>query len=430
MVTKGEIEREYSTLKETYSTLYESSSPHSSALLASVKHRLMCLRDIEFTLNRLSESMIMDEIDLFEIKYLSLLASAVRKDIKALSINGIDIPDLEEVTAILDPDGVRSESFYIYDSYSKELSEVRKNLKSICSLKSNGREYDQELELELLTKEKVLEGEVREALSKKLKEFANNLKEGLKALGDLDILLAKALQIKTLNLTFPKISEDGRTIYKGMFHPYIVDLYKNGIVGGKERVFIPIDIDFNLESICLIGANMGGKSVVLKMLSLNQLLFQFGFGVAASEATIDIKEGVEICIESKEDMMNGYSSFASDILRIDKMIGKVLDGQRLLVVVDEPARTTNPIEGTVFVSSLLKLLENKPFSLILTTHYNVKGELFRRFRVNGLKEGKMDYRLSETSDSEIPQEAINVAYELKVNKDWISLAKKELDNIE
>ncbi len=431
ITSEDEREKCYSQLKETFKTLYGNPSPQISATLASVKHKLMCLRDIEGTLLRLKGKVVLDDIDLFEIKYLALLNNAVREDIRILNISGFELNDLEDVVSILDPDGVKAEGFYVYDAYSKELANIRKELKGLKISASKGMaevSATSDRELELLGKEKLLEVQIREELSDKLRAYSTLLLDSLNTLSDLDILLAKSLMIKSLGFCFPKVSSDGTTIYKGMFHPYIVYLYRENASGGKEKEFTPIDIDFSLESISIIGANMGGKTVVLKMLALNQLLFQFGFGVAAHSATIDIKEGVEICIEKQEDMTSGYSSFASEVKSIDKVIQRALAGERILAVVDEPARTTNPIEGTALVGALLNILKQRNISLILTTHYNVKGNYFRRFRVNGLKDGKMDYMLKETTEEDVPHEAINVARSLDVNKEWIELAQRELGN--
>lgn len=429
MVDRGELQECFSNLKETYSILYEKSAPIVSATLASVKHRLMCLRDIDGTLSRLSGKVILDDIDLFEVKYLALLNNAVKEDVKTLGIKGVVLPDLEKVIAILDPEGVRAESFYVYDIYSKELTNIRKELREIKMRQAKeGGAVTSDRELELLGKEKLVEGQIREELSNKLRGYSSLLSDSLASLSDLDILLAKCLMIKSLGLCFPEISSDGRTAYKGMFHPYIVHIYNQKALGGTPKEFTPIDIEFSLECISIIGANMGGKTVVLKMLALNQLLFQFGFAVPARIAEIDIKEGVEVCIENEEDMSRGYSSFAAEVKAIDKVISRALAGERILAVVDEPARTTNPIEGTALVGALLNMLKERKLSLILTTHYNVKGDFFRRFRVNGLKEGKMDYRLRETSVEDVPHEAINVARSLKVNSEWIDLAQRELEN--
>lgn len=451
MTTAKELTAYYSKLYEVYNTLYINELQEigeKSSLLAMLKHKLMCLRDITGTLKRLEAEVVLDDIDLFEIKYLALMGEAVGEIVKKLGLKGIEIPDLEDVIKILDPDGQKIESFYVYDSYSKDLGRVRSELKKLQGtdtaqlsdtqiVSKTATEPTNERVLELLEKEQLMEREIREGLSAKLRSRIREIKAALKALADLDILLAKALQIKMLGLCFPKIAAKGAdseevtecvTEYKGMFHPYIVALYKEKEARyGKKKSFTPIDIRFGLEAVTIIGANMGGKTVVLKMTALNQFLFQFGFGIAAKEATIDIKDEIKVCIGDTQNDEEGLSSFAGEVRGINDVLESVDRGERILALIDEPARTTNPIEGTALVSALMTVLKEKRLSVLLTTHYNIKGDHFKRLRVRGLQEnGAMDYRLEEAKTGDIPREAINVAKTLNINKLWLQEAEKEL----
>lgn len=427
MTERGDIEASLAVLENCYRTLYVDGGGKASSALASLKHRLMCLRDISGTLDRLSRDVVLDDVDLFEIKYLGLLASNVKAEVKALALASVDIPDLEPVVSILDPEGMRIESFYVYDAYSKELGRIRADIRKLQGMSPDLKLTSPRL-LELLEKERLVERDIRENLSHLLKNHLSDIKAGMDAMGDLDVLLAKALQIKMMGLCIPKVSEYGRTSYTGMFHPYIVHVYQNqAAVGGKKRVFMPVDLQFGIESVTIIGANMGGKSVVLKMTALNQLLFQFGFGVAAESASIDIKEDIRVCIGDDQDLSSGLSSFAGEVKAIDNVLKGMRTGSRMLALVDEPARTTNPIEGTALVQALLDILRGKNLSVLMTTHYNVPGDFFRRLKVRGLVEGKMDYTLVETSEGEIPHEAINVARSLDIDPLWLDEAEKILN---
>lgn len=433
LVSQGDIEESYKKLRIAYRTIYETDGVTGSAL-ASLKHKLMCLRDISGTISRLANKVVLDDIDLFEIKYIALLAGAVRGYLEELKLGVIEIPDLEDVVKILDPDGMRVESFYVYDSYSKELGRIRGELKKLQGLeigRDKAATTDSRI-TELIERERLLERKIRENLSDLLREHAESIKLAVDSLGDLDVLLAKCLQIKEMGLCFPEISSDGRTLYEGMFHPQILSIYEeynklHADFGGEKKRFTPIDIEFVHIPISIIGANMGGKTVVLKMLALNQLLFQFGFGIPAKRAEIEIKDEVRICIGDEQDELSGLSSFAGEIKAIDGVLQSAAQGKKLLALIDEPARTTNPIEGTALVAALLNVLKDREISLIITTHYNIPGEFFRRLRVNGLVNGKMDYRLGETKSGDIPHEAINIAKSLKVNEQWIGEAEKFLD---
>ncbi len=434
LASRGAIEESYKKLRTAYDTLYGRGDSTGSTL-ASLKHKLMCLRDISGTICRLEGKVVLDDIDLFEIKYVALLAGSVRGYLDELNLCVVRIPDLEAVVKILDPDGMRVESFYVYDSYSKELGRVRSELKRLQGLqigKDEASVTDSRI-TELVERERLLERSVRENLSDMLRGHSGDIRLAVDSLGDLDVLLAKCLQMKEMNLCFPEISTDGKTSYEGMFHPQILAVYeeynkRNGDFGGEKKRFTPIDIEFSHVPLTIIGANMGGKTVVLKMVALNQLLFQFGFGIPALRARIEVKEDVMICIGDGQDELSGLSSFAGEVKAIDGVLRCAAEGKKLLALIDEPARTTNPIEGTALVAALLDILKDKEISLLVTTHYNISGEFFRRLRVNGLTDGKMDYRLRETKSGDIPHEAINIAKSLKVNELWIEEAEKYLDS--
>lgn len=426
MQTREDVEKAYKTLGDCYKTLYSNTTPQVSSSLAALKHRLMCLRDITGTLDRLSRDVVLDDVDLFEIKYVGLLAGHVSEGVKALGLEGVQIPDMEKVVSILDPEGMKIESFYVYDIYSKELGRIRADIKKLQGLSPDVSVTSDRL-LELIEKERLLERDIRENLSHLLKNHIAEIRLAIDAMGDLDVLLAKCLQMKMMGLCIPVVSEDSETEYKGMFHPFIVHVYENqAALGGKKKQFQPVDLRFGLESVTIIGANMGGKSVVLKMAALNQLLFQFGFGVAAQSAKIDIKEDIRVCIGDDQDLSSGLSSFAGEVKAIDNVLKGMRTGSRMLALIDEPARTTNPIEGTALVRALLDILKDRRISVLMTTHYNVPGDFFRRLKVRGLVEGKMDYSLMETVEGEIPHEAINVARSLDIDPLWLDEAEKIL----
>ena len=260
-------------------------------------------------------------------------------------------------------------------------------------------------------------------MSGKLQEFADDLALALRNLSILDILIAKAAQMKKLGLCFPVIVEEGETFYNGMFNPAVKELLK-----GQGREYMPVDICFEGEPVTIIGANMGGKSVVLKCLALNQLLAQFGFGVAAHDCCVSLVEEVILCIGDEQSIVRGVSSFAGEILAINEVIGKIREGKCILALIDEPARTTNPVEGTALVEGLLEVVGNVKGGFVLTTHYNILNDKVKRYRVRGLRDGAMDYTLEETHSGDVPHEAVAIAESLGIDSQWIEFTKKNLNN--
>ena len=409
MHDRESIEKSYSVLKEFYHVVENDDNKNA---IQTLQFKLCKLKDINNTISRLSSSTVIDDIELYEVKSLALLSADVKNILEKLNlINVIEIPTLDDVVKILDPDGLRIATFYIYDSYSEELAVLRKKLKE--------KDFYQE---EIYNKVMEVEDEIRAKLSEALKPFASTLCEALNALADVDLNLAKALQMKELGLCFPTISNDNVATYKGIFHPEV----KN-ILDKEKREYQKVDIQFGMKPVIIMGANMGGKTIVLKTLAMSQYLMQFGFGIPADSAEMMIYDEI-FCLTTDDQSLNkGLSSFAAEMKNIDAVIKASHDDKKILALIDEPARSTNPTEGTALVSSLVKLLQDKDMSLIIVTHYNIKTYNNKCLRVKGLENGKMNYELVETHEGEVPHEALNIAESLGVAPQWIQMAKEILE---
>ena len=412
MTTKSDIEAYYGRLNDIYK--------HDCSKIA---HKLMYLKDIHNTLSRLSDGSTLDDIELFEVKRLAILSSQIRNMLTEQNIAAITLPQLDKVVEILDPDKLNIPSFYIYDSYNEALREVRKQMKAIQAQGDDiAEDKRQELAM-LLQRHADLELQVREQLSQQLLAYVAPLTDTLDNLSCLDILIAKAEQIRQMNLCIPRIEEEEYTLYNNMFHPQV-----KAHLAEQGKAFMPVDITYEHTPVTIIGANMGGKSVVLKSLALNQLLAQYGFGVAADHCNINPVEEIALCIGDEQSIVKGVSSFAGEILAIDAVIKKIRAGRKLLALIDEPARTTNPVEGTALVEGLLEVIDHCNGAFILTTHYNIENNDVKRYRVKGLNNGQMDYTLEETHCGDVPHEAIAIAESLGIDSQWIEYTKKNLNN--
>ena len=409
MHDRESIEKSYSVLKEFYHVVENDDNKNA---IQTLQFKLCKLKDINNTISRLSSSTVIDDIELYEVKSLALLSADVKNILEKLNlINVIEIPTLDDVVKILDPDGLRIATFYIYDSYSEELAVLRKKLKE--------KDFYQE---EIYNKVMEVEDAIRAKLSEALKPFVHDLCEALNTLADVDLNLAKALQMKELGLCFPTISNDNVATYKGIFHPEV----KN-ILDKEKREYQKVDIQFGMKPVIIMGANMGGKTIVLKTLAMSQYLMQFGFGIPAGSAEMMIYDEM-FCLTTDDQSLNkGLSSFAAEMKNIDAVIKASHDDKKILALIDEPARSTNPTEGTALVSSLVKLLQDKAMSLIIVTHYNIKTYNNKCLRVKGLENGKMNYELVETHEGEVPHEALNIAENLGVAPQWIEMAKEILE---
>ena len=276
---------------------------------------------------------------------------------------------------------------------------------------------------DLLLRASELEEGVRKDLSGQLHPFATAIEMAQIALAQIDVYLAKAKQMKQMGLTFPTISNDGTSRYVSMFNPQV----KNALAV-HGRSFQPVDIAYCKQPTLITGANMGGKTVVLKTLTMCQLLFQFGFGIPAASAQIAVKDEIYFCIGDEQSVEKGLSSFAAEMKNIDAVIKASRKNKKLLALIDEPARTTNPTEGAALVTALLTVLAGKDMSLVMTTHYDIEPGEARCLRVKGFENGEMDYQLVEVQDGEVPHEALNIAQSLGIDSEWINIARNLLES--
>ena len=378
----------------------------------TLNHKLCGLKDIRTTIKNLYNHAVLDDIELFEVKHLALLASDVNKLLDEHDMaDVVVIPSLDKVIAILDPDGLKIATFYIYDSYCAQLKDLRSQM----------RQHPEQQE-DLLIQASELEDDVRQDLSRQLHPFAAAIEQAQLALAQIDVDLAKAIQMKQMGLAFPMLSDDGSTRYQAMFHPQV-----KAALADHGREFQPVDIAYGEQPTLITGANMGGKTVVLKTLTLCQLLFQFGFGIPAASARIAVKDEIYFCIGDEQSVEKGLSSFAAEMQNIDAVIKASRENRKLLALIDEPARTTNPTEGAALVTALLQVLANKDISLVMTTHYDIEPGKARCLRVKGFENGSMDYQLVEVQDGEVPHEALNIAQSLGIDSEWITTARNLLE---
>ena len=408
MMRKGEeIAQAYATLRQFADFIGRVDTPYINTL----QFRLQGLKDIRTTIKNLSQKAVLDDIELFEVKHLAILAVDVAERMKANGMDkAVEIPDLNEVITILDPDGLKMASFYVYDSYCQGLRDLRSQM----------RQHPERQE-ELLMECAEIEEGVRKDLSQQLQTFAKALEEAQIALAKIDVNLAKAMQMKQLGLCFPSLSNDETICYEGMFHPQVKDALEK-----TKKTFQPVTMAFGQKPTLITGANMGGKTVVLKTLTLCQYLFQYGFGIPAAKAEIAVKDEIYFCIGDEQSIERGLSSFAAEMKNIDAVIKASRGSGKIVALIDEPARTTNPTEGTALVSALVKVLSGEKVSLVMTTHYDIEPTDAHRLRVKGFENGMMNYELVEVQDGEVPHEALNIAESLGIDSEWIAEAREIL----
>lgn len=423
-------------------------SSNNRDIVRNVEGIIHRLKDIKTAINNCLKEHILDEVDLFEIKAQALLMEEMNEYLKEFpsELHDFLLKDVSRVIKALDPDNDRTPTFYIYESYSPELREIREKKKGIEKEIYASNDFDEitrlkEERLKVLVEEERVELEVKKKLTSILYDEAEDFLENIEKIGNLDFLMAKVRFAKTYGGIRPEISKNYEIDVKGL-----VNIEVREVLEAKSRPFTPIDISIGSGVTIITGANMGGKSVALKTITENLLLFHMGFFVIAEEAKFPLIDFVFFISDDMQDISKGLSTFGAEIMKL-KEVNVFLDLGIGFVVFDEFARGTNPKEGQKFVEALAKYLNDRPTISLMTTHFDgIVREGMNHYQVVGLKnvdfnklktkielssnsmgliQEYMDFRLEKAGKEEVPKDALNIAKLIGIDKRFTEIILDE-----
>ena len=345
------------------------------------------LKDIRGSLTRLNEGAILDHVELFEIKgfllRISDLIPLFEQMNEAVRVEGIAFSDPTDALDVLDPERTRSRGFYIPDGASEALRSIRAEKKRLEQRLYEAPEAEKDAlraeRTRVCAEEETEERMIRKSMCAALLPHVPAMVSDADAAGRLDFLIQKALFAGKYGGVRPEIT-DGALSLDGMVNPELVDLLKE-----KGRAFVPVSIETDRGTTVITGANMGGKSVAMKTVALNALLFSAGFLVCAKRAKLPLFHCIKMLFEDTQSIQSGLSGFGSEIVRFNEALREVEEGYSLFLI-DELARGTNPDEGAVIVQAVTQYLNGVNAISILSTHYDGVAENARtHYQIIGLK---------------------------------------------
>jgi len=463
----------------------------------------MVMKDNTFSIER-AKSSVLSVVEIFELKSLLLQMLKVRTLADKLDFPKEFVPeDTEALLDVLDPGGDRLNTFYIYDSFSEKLEQLRREKKEkereirkqqkvgkelvkqkyglsltpkfemvvsksdrqsikmideISEMTRTDEDYmsvtfsltaTEEVENlmkvcdQLMTAIEDEELNVREKLSEEISKYEAVLLENCRRIGELDITLSKALYAEKHNCVMPEIAdehvlefEDGRNLQ-----------LEEALLARKGGEYCPVSMALTDGVTCITGANMGGKTISLKLAGMVAILTQYGFFVPCKSARVGLSNYMQILIGDSQSIERGLSSFGSEMEELKEILDNSKD--RSLLLIDEIASGTNPVEGLALTRSLVDHIKEQPYITLMTTHFETVTEDkdVKNLQVMGLagadfdkldKELRyakkkdriniiskyMDYRLRVVDDAaQIPKDALNIAKMLGIDKSIIEKAK-------
>lgn len=186
---------------------------------------------------------------------------------------------------------------------------------------------------------------------------------------DVYVAVADVAREKGFTRAVAYAREEGKNVIDvtGVYHPQLPGSVGNSIrIDGKHNVLF------------LTGANMAGKSTLMKSFGVAIYLAHMGFPVAAKAMEFAVQDGLYTSINVSDHMDLGYSHFYAEVLRARHVAEEVHAGKNLVIVFDELFKGTNvkdAYDATVAVAKAFG--ENRNCSYIISTHITEAGQTLR-----------------------------------------------------
>jgi DNA mismatch repair protein MutS len=192
-----------------------------------------------------------------------------------------------------------------------------------------------------------------------------------RALATLDALTALAETAAKRNYICPVLHDGDELQIVAGRHP-VVEAF-------SREPFIPNDTYLNNSTdrlLIITGANMGGKSTVLRQVALIQILAQVGSFVPATSASLPIVDRIWTRVGASDDLASGRSTFMVEMTETAKILHSATT--RSIILLDEIGRGTSTFDGLSIAWAVAEYLHNSPehaAKTMFATHYHELTEL-------------------------------------------------------
>jgi DNA mismatch repair ATPase MutS len=210
--------------------------------------------------------------------------------------------------------------------------------------------------------------------------FRNRLQEVRALLTELDVFIAVGNLGRANGWMYAVALKGEKNVINitGLRHPVLPNAVGNSIY-----------LDENSNVLLLTGANMTGKSTLMKAFGVAVYLAHMGFPVAANNMVFSVWDGLYSSINVADDLSLGYSQFYAEVLRLKKVAASVAEGKKLIILFDELFKGTNAedaYEGTLAVTRAFATHQECAF--IISTHIVEVGEALAWER-NNIRLGRL-----------------------------------------
>ena len=356
---------------------------------------LVHLREIENVMKKRKLLSELDEIVREEEKRLNERIEELLKEF-SLTLSGKDLLDFLKKLKEGDYESIFSHFSQVENKILEEMVKSEERLSNLLEIdveifsreslypvevpteriEAMGSELEREIKMEIYLKS-------REVL-RKIRPLIPQLREELKRAYELEFL--RAVSEFTQGFTFPELIDGGIGFINGR-HLFIRNpqpvsyavgevAHLNGLNG--ERVVI------------LTGANSGGKTSLLELISQIVILAHMGFPVPAEKAWIEPLD--ELFFFRRKRSSYGAGAFETALRSFARSLVKE---DKKLILIDEFEAITEPGAAVKIIGELLKIAHEREFYVVIVSHL---GEDLKRelpfARVDGIEAQGLDENLN------------------------------------
>lgn len=218
---------------------------------------------------------------------------------------------------------------------------------------------------------KEIEVELFKQIRSEVTKETQKLQSTARALATLDALASLAETATRRNFVAPTLHDGDEIEIKNGRHP-IVEAF-------SAENFVPNDIKLNNSTdrlLVITGANMSGKSTIMRQVAIIQILGQIGSFVPATSAKLPILDRVWTRVGASDDLASGRSTFMVEMTETAAILHNATP--RSLILLDEIGRGTSTFDGLSIAWAVAEYLHNSPehsAKTLFATHYHELTEL-------------------------------------------------------
>ncbi len=264
-------------------------------------------------------------------------------------------------------------------------------------------------------------------LTKEIGIHREDIADGNRFLGIIDLIKAKALFSIDFDAQIPRLEKQDDIEWIGAINPVLKRALQK-----QDKDIVPLNIQLDRQKRILLisGPNAGGKSVCLQTVGLLQYMYQCGMPIPVTEgSSITIFKNLFIDIGDEQSIEDDLSTYSSHLKSMDFLLKNATRGT--LFLIDEFGSGTDPQFGGAIAEAILEQLAKSNSMGIITTHYNNLKKLADSH--NGLVNGRMRFdvkKLEPLYQLEIGKPgssfALEIASKIGLSKQLIQSAKNKV----